>query len=83
MGGQPHSRLECIFRERLDPRKDVVRCPVGQLREEHGLEVSRVLGLPIPRNVVLCLSEYSWALHEPYTSLGNIAPFVRMTFIEP
>lgn len=41
MGGQPRSRLEHL--QRLHPRKDVVRCPVGQLREEYGLEVSRVV----------------------------------------
>lgn len=80
MGGQPHSRLEHL--QRLDPRKNVVRCPVGQLREEHGLEVSRVFVFPSP-GTVLCLSEYSWALHEPNTSLGNVSPFLRMTFIEP
>lgn len=44
MGGQPRSRLEHL--QRLHPRKDVVRCPVGQLREEHGLEVSRVVFPP-------------------------------------
>lgn len=42
--GKPGSTLEHL--QRLRPRKDVVRCPVGQLREEHGLEVSRVLVFP-------------------------------------
>lgn len=48
-----------------------------------GAWIGSVQGLPIPRDVVLRLSEYSWALHEPYTSLGNISPFVRMAFTEP
>jgi hypothetical protein len=46
--GRAASLLAGVHLQRLDPRKDVVRCPVGQLREERGLEVSRVLVFPSP-----------------------------------
>ncbi|XP_031202364.1 mitochondrial uncoupling protein 4 isoform X1 [Mastomys coucha] len=75
MGGQPHSRLEHL--QRLDPRKDVVRCPVGQLREEHGLEVSRVFVFPSP-GTVLCLTTFPLDLTKTRLQMQGEAALARL-----